>query len=444
MQNELTSQATQLSEKVEQTTCCIVGAGPAGAVLALLLARQGIPVIVLEEHMDFDRDFRGDTIHPSVMQIMDEIGLVDRLLQIPHSRVYSLPVQTANGTITLADFQRLKTRYPYIAMIPQVYFLEFITTEAKNYPNFRLIMGARVEKLIEENGKICGVHYRGQDGWHEVRALLTVGADGRFSRLRRLAGWEPIKTAQTMDVLWFRLPTKPGDSNQSSGRLAKGHILILLRRPAPITTASASAALPSDNMQERDYWQIGYVIPKGGYQKIHASGLEALHRAVGEMMPEFADRMDYIREWKQVSVLSVESSRLHRWYRPGLLLIGDAAHVMSPVAGVGINYAIQDAVVAANVLSGPLKSGCVEVRDLAAVQRKREWPTRIIQGFQNLIQRRFVSDVLGSDKPVALPSMMRLLLHVPVLRDLPARFIGFGIWPVHVRKIITPTRTKRQ
>ena len=444
MQNEPTLQTSETIEKVAQTTCCIVGAGPAGAVLALLLARQGIPVMLLEEHMDFDRDFRGDTIHPSVMQIMDEIGLADRLLQIPHSQLYSIPVQTSNGTVTLGDFRRLKTRYPYIAMIPQVHFLEFITTEVKNYPNSQLVMGARVEKLIEENGKICGVHYRGQDGWHEVRALLTVGADGRFSRLRRLAGWEPVKTAQAMDVLWFRLPTRTGDSEQSSGRIAKGHVLILLHRLAPTRAADESTSAQLDGVPEEDYWQIGYVIPKGGYQKIHAAGLDALRRELAEMMPEFADRLDYIQAWKQISVLSVESSRLRRWYRPGLLLIGDAAHVMSPVAGVGINYAIQDAVIAANVLSAPLSKGHIEVRDLAAVQRKREWPTRIIQGFQNLIQRRFVSGVLDSDKPVVLPSMVRFLLRIPVLRDLPARFIGFGIWPVHVKETVIPTRTKQQ
>ncbi len=444
MQNEITSQTP---EKVEQTTCCIVGAGPAGAVLALLLARQGIPVMLLEEHMDFDRDFRGDTIHPSVMQIMDEIGLADRLLQIPHSQLDSIPVQTSAGIVTLANFRRLKTRYPYIAMIPQVYFLEFITTEAKNYPNFQLVMGARAEKLIEENGKICGVHYRRQDGWHEVRALLTVGADGRFSRIRRLAGWEPIKTAQAMDVLWFRLPAKPGDSDQSSGRIAKGHVLIFLHRLAPThvaTNTNVSVSSQSEAVQEEDYWQIGYVIPKGGYQKIHAAGLEAFRNEAAEMMPEFADRLNSIQAWKQISVLSVESSRLRRWYRPGLLLIGDAAHVMSPVAGVGINYAIQDAVEAANVLSGSLKRGHLEARDLAAVQRKREWPTRIIQGFQNLIQRRFVSGVLDSDKPVVLPSKMRLLLRIPILRDLPARFIGFGVWPVHVKRVVTPTRTRQQ
>src|SRR6266699_2731027 len=353
MQNEVILQ-TQQPEQVEQTTCCIVGSGPAGAVLALLLARRGVPIVLLEEHMDFDRDFRGDTIHPSVMQILDEIGLADRLLQLPHTKVYGLPVQTAKGYVTLADFHRLKTRFPYIALIPQTDFLAFITTEARRYAKFRLVMGARVEKLIEEDGYIHGVHYRGQDGWHEVRATLTVGADGRFSRVRKLVGFEPVQTAQAMDVLWFRLPRKANDPTEPAGRIGGGHILIMLNR-------------------DQD-WQMGYVIPKGGYQKLRAAGLPALRREISQLLPTWAEpeRMDTIQEWKQVSILSVESSRLPRWYRPGLLLIGDAAHVMSPVGGVGINYAIQDAVVAANVLSEPLKAGKIRLHDLAEVQRQRE------------------------------------------------------------------------
>jgi 2-polyprenyl-6-methoxyphenol hydroxylase-like FAD-dependent oxidoreductase len=400
-------------EQAEETTCCIVGAGPAGAVLALLLARKGIPVVLLEEHMDFDRDFRGDTIHPSVMQIMEELGLADRLLQLDHTKVYTLPVQTARGTVTLADFRRLKTRYPYIAMIPQARFLEFITAEAKRYPDFRLVMGARVEKLMEEDGYIQGVHYRGQDGWHAVRAVLTVGADGRFSRVRKLAGFEPVKTAPPMDVLWFRLPRRPEDAMESTGRLVQGHILVMLNRG--------------------EEWQMGYVIPKGGYQQIHAAGLEKLRQVVAELLPEFADRVEYIKEWKQVSVLSVESSRLRRWYQPGLLLIGDAAHVMSPIAGVGINYAIQDATVAANVLSDDLRAGKLPLRDLAEVQRKREWPTRMIQGFQNMMQGQVLTKVLKSDEPLTISPFLLFLLRLPGIRVLPAKFIGIGPWPAHVK-----------
>jgi 2-polyprenyl-6-methoxyphenol hydroxylase-like FAD-dependent oxidoreductase len=413
MQNEVIPQ-TQQPEHIEQTTCCIVGSGPAGAVLALLLARKGIPVLLLEEHMDFDRDFRGDTIHPSVMQILDEIGLADRLLQLPHTNVDSIPVQTTTGDFVLADFHRLKTRFPYIALFPQTDFLTFITTEARSYPNFRIVMGARVEKLIVEDGYVHGVHYRGQDGWHEVRAVLTIGADGRFSRMRRLAGFDPIKTSPPMDVLWFRLPRKTGDPEQSSGRLAGGHILIMLKR--------------------NESWQMGYVIPKGGYQQIRAAGLEHLRQDIGEMLPQFADRMSAIQEWKQVSVLSVESNRLPRWYRPGLLLIGDAAHVMSPVGGVGINFAIQDAVVTANAVGHDLLQGKAPLSNLANVQRQREWPTRIIQGFQNLVQKQVLARVLTSDKPLTISPFLLLLLRVPFVRDLPARFIALGPRRVHVKE----------
>lgn len=400
--------------ETEQTSCCIVGSGPAGAMLALLLARKGIPVILLEEHGNFDREFRGDTIHPSTMQILDQLGLAEQLLALPHTKVASLPFQSGDKALALADFRHLKTRFPYIVMLPQVRFLEFITAEAKKYPSFRLLMGARAEKLIDEDGVIQGVRYRGRDGWHEVRAVLTVAADGRFSRVRQLAGFELVKTAPPMDVLWFRLPRRPDESNASSGRFVAGHILIILNRG--------------------DYWQVGYVIPKGGYQKIRAGGLDELRQQLVSILPQFADRVDTLQEWKQISVLSVESSRLRRWYRPGLLLIGDAAHVMSPVAGVGINYAIQDAVVAANMLSESLKAGRAPVNELAKVQRSREWPTRIIQALQNAIQRGVVKNVLASDKPPAAPLLLRVMLRVPLLRTVPARLIAFGPRTVRMKE----------
>jgi 2-polyprenyl-6-methoxyphenol hydroxylase-like FAD-dependent oxidoreductase len=401
-------------KRIEQTTCCIVGGGPAGAMLAFLLARQGVSVMLLEAHTDFDRDFRGDTVHPSVLTILDELGLVDRLLQMPYTQMPMLGFQTPSGPINIIDFARLGGRYPYIAMIPQGRFLEFITSEARQYPNFHLEMGAQVDELIEEDGKVCGVRYHGHDGWYEVRAVLTVGTDGRFSRMRKLAGFEPVKTSPPMDILWFRLSRKPTDSALLFGRFAPQLILVLLNRD--------------------DYWQVGYVIPKGQYQQVRAAGLEHLQQQLASVVPELADRVGELQAWKQISVLSVESSYIPRWYRPGLLLIGDAAHVMSPVGGVGINYAIQDAVVAANVLGGKLRYGIVAQRDLARVQHLRALPTHFIQMLQSQVQQRLLAVALNSEQPFTMPAFMRIALRLPGLRVLPARIIGYGLWPVHVKQ----------
>ena len=404
---------------VKRTTCCIVGGGPAGGVLALLLARRGVNVTLLEAHLDFDREFRGDTIHPSVMEIMDQLGLAERLLELRHTKVRSATVQTVTGPFTPLDFSHLKTKYPYITMMPQRSFLEFITGEAERYPNFRLSMGARVRELVEEDGVVRGVRYEGKDGWREVRAVLTVGADGRGSRLRRLAGFEPVKTSPPMDVLWFKLPREEGDPEGAMGRVGRGHIAILLDR--------------------YEYWQAGYVITKGTFPELRQEGIGALQRSFAELVPEFADRVERLEDWKQVSLLSVESSRCPRWYKPGLLLIGDAAHVMSPVGGVGINYAIQDAVVAANVLAEPLKESQAQLKELdtrylAAVQRRRELPTRFIQVVQTQIQRRVLASVLRSEQPIAPPRWLRLLSRVPLVRSVPARIFGLGLWPVRVKE----------
>ncbi|MBC1239050.1 FAD-dependent oxidoreductase [Nostoc sp. 2RC] len=394
---------------VQTTDCCIVGGGPAGVVLSLLLARQGISVMLLEAHKDFDRDFRGDTIHPSVMEIMEELELSDRLLQLPHTKIRRLSIQTPEDSVTLADFSHLKTQYPYITMLPQVKFLEFITQEAQKYPSFHLVMGANVHELITENGVVHGVRYRGGGGWHEVRAILTVGADGRHSRLRNLGEFESIDTSPPMDVLWFRLPRQPEDPEGGMGRFGQGQIIAMLDRG--------------------DEWQVAYVIPKGGYQKLRAAGLEELKKSIVEVVPEFQQRIGNLHDWSQVAFLSVESSRVKHWYRPGLLLIGDAAHTMSPVGGVGINYAIQDAVVAANVLTKPLKNRQVQLSDLAKVQQQRELPTRIIQAFQTFVQKRVFAPVLTSNRTFVPPAFLRL----PILRDLPGRLIGLGVFPVHVK-----------
>ncbi|MFL5656107.1 MAG: FAD-dependent oxidoreductase [Ktedonobacteraceae bacterium] len=391
----------------EQTTCCVVGAGPAGAILSFMLARKGIPVILLESHLDFDRDFRGDTLHPSILEVMDELGLADRLLQLPHTEL-SLIAPPGGGP--RFDLHELKTKFPYVAMMPQTRFLTFVTSEAQRFPSFRLVLGARVEALIEEDGQVRGVRYRALDGWYEVRASLTVGTDGRFSRLRKLAGFEPIASSPPMDVLWLRLSRKPEDPHGLMAQFGRGRALLFLER--------------------EEHWQIGYIIGKGTYQQVHTAGLEALRLAIAETAPEFADRVAELTDWKQVSMLSVEANRLPRWYRPGLLLLGDAAHVMSPAGGNGINYAIMDAVAAANILTTPLQAGQVTVADLACVQRRREFPTRVIQAFVNIMQDRLLKAALDPDGSFTFPSF----LGWPLVRKLPPLLFGFGIRPEHVQQ----------
>jgi 2-polyprenyl-6-methoxyphenol hydroxylase-like FAD-dependent oxidoreductase len=395
---------------IEQTSCCIVGGGPGGAMLALLLARRGVSVSLLEMHKDFDREFRGDTIHPSVMEILDQIGLADKLHEIPHTKMTGPTVQFTNGPFRPFNLSRLKTRFPYVLLVPQVRFLEFITGEAAKFPRFNLVMHAHVERLVEENGVVRGVRYAAPDGLHEIRATLTVGADGRFSQIRRLAGFEPIKTSPPMDVLWFRLPKLPGEPEISGGAfggIGRGRIFIMLERT--------------------DYWQSGLVFPKGQYQELRAKGVESVRQSIVQIEPRLAKHAESLTDWQQLTLLSVESSRCPLWHKPGLLLIGDAAHVMSPVGGVGINYAIQDAVVAANVLTKPLLSGKVSESDLAEVQRQREWPTRVIQSMQSFMQRNLVAHALLAQQAINVPWQLRLFVRIPILRDIPARLIAFGI-----------------
>lgn len=401
-----------------ETTCCVVGGGPGGMMLALLLARRGVPVTLLEQHKDFDREFRGDTIHPSIMEILDQIGLAEPLHELRHAKIYGPTLQIANTTFKPVDFRRLKTRFPYIFLVPQARFLEFLAAEASKYSDFRLVMGANMEHLIEEDGQVRGVRYQAHDGMHEVRAQLVVGADGRFSRVRHLAGFEPIKTSAPMDILWFSLPHIPGDLPEGEGRVlggfGVGRMLAVFDR--------------------FDYWQVGYVFPKGRYQNLRAAGLDALRQSIVEVEPAFAEHVKTLTDWHQFSLLSVESSRCPRWFKPGLLLIGDAAHVMSPVGGVGINYAVQDAVVAANILAAPLRAGRFQLSDLAKVQHEREWPTKAIQAAQSAVQNRILTSVLSSQTVPRIPWFVRAFFAIPFLRDIPARILAFGVRRVRVQE----------
>jgi 2-polyprenyl-6-methoxyphenol hydroxylase-like FAD-dependent oxidoreductase len=401
--------------------CCIAGCGPAGAILGLLLARAGLSVVVLEKHADFLRDFRGDTIHPSTLEILDEIGLADRFLhEIPHSEVSQLHLRLPNGVAVRQDFRTLPSRFKFVAFVPQWDFLEFVTRESKRYPGFTLLMESEVTDLVTHDGAVTGVRFHTPSGDDEVRADLTVGADGRTSRVRQAAGLPLTESSPPMDVLWFRLSRRASDSESVEFRLQPGHFFALLNR--------------------RDYWQIAYVIPKGAYAQVRGRGLDAFRRSVAEGVSELADRVDEIQDWDQVKLLTVRADRLRRWYRPGLLCIGDAAHAMSPVGGVGINIAIQDAVEAANQVWAPLARGDLCVRHLARVQRRRELPVRTTQAVQNLVQENVLRPTFATNSQPAQRRLARLLqigTELPVVRDLPARFIALGIGRTHVR---TPAR----
>ena len=405
---------TQQTEALRRATCCVIGCGPAGAMLGLMLAREGVDVLVLEKHADFLRDFRGDTLHPSTMEIMDELGLAEGLLDLEHTKAPRIEARLPGGTVTVADLSRLKTRYPYITFMPQWDFLDYVTREAKRYPNFRLEMNAEAKDLILEDGIVRGVRYETPEGPREARTILTVAADGRSSPFREQAGLKMVRTSPPIDVLWFRLSRHDGDPEDTFGYAGGGRFMVVINRG--------------------EYWQIAYAIRKSGYESVREAGLAAFRRSVGDTIPDFADRTEELQDWDAVKLLSVQADRLRRWHRPGLLCIGDAAHAMSPVGGIGINLAIADAVAAANILARPLREGRVRSRDLAAVQLRRELPTRAIQAIQSVVQRRVVSSLLGPEGAPSIPALARALLSLGPVRDLPARIVAFGIWPEHVKR----------
>jgi 2-polyprenyl-6-methoxyphenol hydroxylase-like FAD-dependent oxidoreductase len=395
------------------TRCCIAGGGPAGMMLGLLLARAGIDVVVLEKHGDFLRDFRGDTVHPSTLQVMHELGLLDAFLARPHSEVHSLGVQIGAEVIEIADFSQLSTRCRFIAFMPQWDFLDFVADEARRYPTFRLLMQTEATGLIREGDRMVGVSAQGPDEALEIRAELVIAADGRHSTLRDQAGFEPVDRGAPMDVLWLRLSRQPSDPGQTLGHVDAGRIFIMLDR--------------------NDYWQCAFVIPKGAIDVVHARGLDAFRDDIVRLAPYLRDRVHELASWDDVKLLTVAVNRLDTWYRPGLLFIGDAAHAMSPVGGVGINLAIQDAVAAANILVPRLRQGAATLDDLRAVQRRRELPTRQTQRVQVLIQNRVISNVLRGTATPKPPFAVRMLGRFAFLRRLPARIVGIGFRPEHIR-----------
>jgi 2-polyprenyl-6-methoxyphenol hydroxylase-like FAD-dependent oxidoreductase len=394
--------------------CCIAGGGPAGMVLGFLLARAGVSVIVLEKHADFLRDFRGDTVHPSTLELMYELGILDDFLRRPHQELSEIGALIDDFAVTVADFSHLPTHCKFVALMPQWEFLNFVAEKAKVYPQFHLRMEAEVTELLVENGRVGGVRAKTPQGVLEVRAQLTVGADGRRSTVRSQAKLEVIDLGAPIDVLWMRVTRQPDDPNQTLGRFRAGKILVTLNRD--------------------DYWQCAYVIPKGGFDGIKQKGLPAFRETIESVAPFLRARTDDLKSWDDIKLLSVAVDRLRQWSRAGLLCIGDSAHAMSPIGGVGINLAIQDAVAAANILSQPLLEGTLTDERLQEVQKRREFPTRMTQGFQVFAHKRFIGPALSSPAPLGkLPLPLKLLQRFPILRRIPARMLGLGVRPEHIR-----------
>jgi len=388
-----------------------------------LLARAGVDVVVLEKHADFFRDFRGDTIHPSTLEVMHELGLLDEFLTLPHSEAVHLGAQVGEIFVPIADLSHLPTRCKFVAMMPQWNFLDFLARQGRRYPGFHLMMGAEATGLLRAGDTVTGVTATTATPGEtvEIHAELVIVADGRHSTLRPLAGLQPTEFGAPMDILWLRLSRHAGDPADSLGRLDAGRMMVLINRD--------------------DYWQCAFVIAKGGIDQVRAAGLEAFRQEIVRLMPVFADRVAELASWDDIKLLTVAVNRLPTWHKPGLLCIGDAAHAMSPIGGVGVNLAVQDAVATANILAPRFLAGGVTDTDLAAVQRRREWPTRMTQRLQIIAQNRVVGGVLSGTSTPKPPFMLRMFSRLPILQRIPARLIGMGFRPEHVRTRPAPITT---
>jgi 2-polyprenyl-6-methoxyphenol hydroxylase-like FAD-dependent oxidoreductase len=395
------------------TRCCIAGGGPAGVMLGFLLARAGIDVVVLEKHADFFRDFRGDTIHPSTLQLMHELGLLDAFLARPHQEIREIRAQIGDTMLTVADMRHVPTFSKFLALMPQWDFLNFLADNGRRYPTFRLLVDTNVTGLIIEGDVVRGVRAHTQDGPVDIRADLVVGADGRSSTVRAAAGLAVTEIGAPMDVLWMRLSRKPDDQQQVLGRIDFGKMMVMLDRG--------------------DYWQCAYVIRKGAFDAIQGAGIESFRAEIASLVPWVGDRLGELRDWNDIKLLTVSVDRLREWYRPGLLCIGDAAHAMSPIGGVGINLAVQDAVAAANILYPAFLRGTPTIADLRAIQKRRVFPMAVIQKIQVVIQNGFLGRFLDVKAKMKPPLAVRLFAAIPLLRLIPGYVIGVGVRPEHIR-----------
>jgi 2-polyprenyl-6-methoxyphenol hydroxylase-like FAD-dependent oxidoreductase len=397
--------------KSYQTTCCIAGGGPAGVMLGYLLARQGVPVMVLEKHADFFRDFRGDTVHPSTLEVMYELGLLDDFLKLPHQQLTSAGALIGGYRVEAASFQHVPAHCKFVALMPQWDFLNFLSERARKFAGFDLRMQHEAVGLIHDAANIAGVEARSPEGAVEIRADLVVGCDGRHSTTREVAGLEIQEFGVPIDVLWFRISRKSGDPDQVLGNVNYGKMLILINRG--------------------DYFQAGVIIPKGSFEGIKEDGLDAFRETIMSIAPYLGDRLNELDDWDQIKLLTVQINRLRKWHRPGLLCIGDAAHAMSPAGGLGINLAIQDAVAAANLLAEPLREGRATEALLARVQDRREFPTRVTQMLQVNAHKAFAR-VFQNSGPLQVPWQLKVIAHVPGLQRVMGHVVGVGIRPEHV------------